>query len=69
MPLMSVFNIGWMSSLAKDVILQTFFSDNYTLEDVSGMYLMEDGFQYVRETNTTSSGALLKSDGGKLILS
>lgn len=69
MPLMSVFNVGWMSSLAKDVLLQTFFIDNYQLEDASGMYLMENGSQYVMEPSATSTGVLLKSDGGKLVLS
>lgn len=69
MPLMSIYNVGWMSSLAVDSLLQTFFNEFYELEGTTDDYLTEGGDKYVLEDSTVGEGLLLKSDGGRLLLS
>ena len=69
MTIQNIYNVGWMSSLAQDALLQTFFNDLYELETSVFDYLQEDGTKYVVENSGTGEGALLKSDGGKLLLS
>ena len=69
MPLMSIHSIGWMSSLAKDALLQTFVTDFYELETSTDDYLTELGDKYAPENSATGEGILLKSDGGRLLLS
>ena len=69
MTIQNIYNIGWMSSLAQDALLQTFFDEFYELETSAFDYLKEDGGKYNPEDSTTDVGILLKSDGGKLLLS
>lgn len=68
MPLQNIFNIGWMSSLAQDALLQTFYIDNILMESGDNL-LKESGDLYILEDSGTGEGFLLKSDGGKLLLS
>jgi hypothetical protein len=69
MPLQSIYNIGWMSSLAQDALLQSFFDEYYELETSTYDYLTETGGKYNPENSGTGEGLLLKSDGGMLIIS
>lgn len=69
MTIQNIYNVGWMSSLAQDAFLQTFFDEFYELETTTDDYLQEDGTKFVTEDSTTGEGILLKSDGGKLLLS
>jgi hypothetical protein len=69
MTIQNIYNIGWMSSLSKDSLLQTFANEFYELETTTDDYLKEDGGKYNPENSTTGVGMLLKSDGGKLLLS
>tara|TARA_R110000851_G_scaffold200168_1_gene351305 strand:- start:245 stop:454 length:210 start_codon:yes stop_codon:yes gene_type:complete len=69
MTIQNIYNVGWMSSLAQDALLQTFFSDFYELETTTDDYLQEDETKFVTEDSGIGEGILLKSDGGKLLLS
>ena len=68
MPLQSFYNVAWLASLAQDALLQSFYIDNLLKEDSDNL-LTETSDLYIVENSTTSDGFLLKSDGGRLLLS